>query len=221
MRGAYLPDDDLVNRVESIERILKEVLNWLKVGSIPQLRLTLTQELDSEVKKRVYELTDGMKSQNEIEAATKVSRRMVSYYWQKWYGMGIVVDSEKRKGRMQKIVSLDQVGISYSPHPEKQSRLTDMEFEPQDLRSVLSSEKVFPQTSDLLNFALNILQISESNMTGSVTREDLIEKIIREFELSDRMKQSLFIQALERRVLEKESTEFRRFFEAWERQIGR
>jgi DNA-binding transcriptional ArsR family regulator len=211
--------DKVVTKIESIEKTLREVLNWLKVANIPQLRETLTRELDSEDKKLVYELTDGIRSQYEIESITKVSRRMVSYYWQKWYGLGLLVTSEKRKGRMQRIVSLDEVGIGVPSRPGKQTILSETEFEPKDLKKILSSEKVFPEAADLYNFARDILQ--PMGFPSSTSRSELVDTIARAFEQSDQMKKNLFIQALERRTLEKESTEFKKFFDAWEEQIGR
>jgi transposase len=41
-------------------------------------------------------------------------------WWQKWFRLGLLVESETRKGRMAKIVSLDDVGIKTS----KKSKVT-------------------------------------------------------------------------------------------------
>lgn len=215
-----MSNEKLVTRIENIEKTLREILNWLKVANIPQLRDTLIQELDSDEKKRVYELTDGVKSQYEIESLTKISRRMVSYYWQKWYGLGLLVTSDKRKGRMQRLVSLDEVGISVPGRLGRQTELPELEFQPKDLKKILSNLRIFRDTSELAAFAFRIFQQPPTDI-NHLTREELVDVILETFEASDRMKQSLFMQALERRSLERQGTEFKKFFEAWEKQIGR
>lgn len=214
------PDkSDVKIKVEQIENTLKEILNWIKLGNKPLLREILIRELDSEEKKKVYELTDGIRSQYEIEALTKISRRMVGYHWQKWYGLGIVVTSDRRKGRMQKIISLDEMGMSIASATGKQDEVLKTEFQAKDLKDVLNDQRIFPDNLQLQNFAFTILP-QPSRELQNVTREELIDVIMTTFEQSDRIRQKLFLQALERRALERQSSEFSKFFEAWEKQIG-
>jgi hypothetical protein len=215
-----LPTDKREHNSDETERILREILNWIKVGNIPLLRETLIRELDTDEKKKVYELTDGTRSQYEIELLSKVTRRMVSYYWQKWYGLGILVPSEWRKGRMQKIVSLEEVGLSVPLRTGKRAEETEIEFRPEDLKKILEDPRFFADPTQLKDFAFSILPPPQVE-TLRVTRQELIDLVIKIFEQGDRMKQRLFMQALERRALDRQSTEFRKFFEAWERQIGR
>jgi hypothetical protein len=215
-----LPANKINAKIEQIENILREILNWIRVGNIPLLRDTLLRELDTDEKKKVYELTNGIRSQSEIESLAKVSRRMVSYYWQKWYGLGILVMSDRRKGRMQKIVSLDEVGISVPMRTGKQYEEPEIEFRPKDLEKILGDSRIFSDLQQLIAFAFNILPQPPTDVLR-MTRQELVDMIINIFEQSDRMKQNLFMQALERRALDRQTTEFRKFFEAWERQIGR
>lgn len=204
--------------IEQIADVLKEILNWIKLENKPRLRELLIKELDTEEKKRIYELTNGARSQYDIESTTSVSRRMVGYYWQKWSGIGIVVNSDRRKGRMQKIISLDEVGIAVSANTGR--REEEIEFLPEDLKDVLSNQKIFPDNSQLQRFAFDILPESSGQILNP-TREQLVNVIIDSFQQSDRIKQSLFLQALERRATEREITAFSKFFRAWEKQIGK
>jgi hypothetical protein len=210
----------MVERLTHIENTIKEILNWIKLGNKPLLREILIRELDSDEKKRVYELTDGNRSQIEIEVLTKVSRRMVGYYWQKWYGLGILVPSDRRKGRMQKIVSLDEIAINVTLTSDKQEETSETEFQSKNLKDVLNNQRIFPNTSQLIDFALSILP-PPLRAYQNLSHQDLIEEIIDTFEKADKMKQNLFLQALERRAVERQNTEFSKFFDAWARQIGK
>lgn len=207
--------DDLNTRVERIERTLKEILSWIKLANKPTLKSILLQELDSDEKKKVYELTDGFRSQNDIESQTKVTRRMVGYYWQKWYSLGILIMSDQRKGRMQKIAQLDEVGITVTAS----ERDTDLiEFRPRYLKNILANERIFPERQQLADFAASVLRLEKSSIYN-LTKEDLIEAIINTFEHSDRVMQSSFMQALESRTRDIQSSEFNKYFQAWEKQI--
>jgi hypothetical protein len=146
---------------------------------------------------------------------------MVGYYWQKWYGLGLVVNSDRRKGRMQKIVSLDEVGLTVASGLEKTVEGTEVEFRPNDLKRILNDQRIFLDNFQIEDFAFSILSRPLRDLKV-VTREELIDIVINTFETSDRIKQNLFMQALERRALERQSSsEFSKFFEAWVRQIGK
>jgi biotin operon repressor len=215
LEASDLSFDDLNTRVERIERTLKEILSWIKLANKPTLKSVLLQELDSDEKKKVYELTDGFRSQNDIESQTKVTRRMVGYYWQKWYSLGILVMSDQRKGRMQKIAQLDEVGITVTVT----ERDTDLiEFRPRYLKNILANERIFPERQQLADFAASVLRL-EKSLIDNLTKEDLIEVIINTFEHSDRAMQSSFMQALESRTRDIQSSEFNKYFQAWEKQI--
>jgi len=204
----------LKDKVEQIERTLKEILNWVKLANKPALKSIIIQELDSEEKKKIYELTDGFRSQYDIEALTKVSRRMVGYYWQKWYSLGILIMSEQRKGRMQKIASLDEVGITVTS--ERDAVVT--EFKPRYLKNIL--QRVFPDKYVLANFSADILRLERSSL-DNLTEDELVDKIIDAFEHSDRIAQSVFMQALQSRAKDDQSSEFNKYFQAWEKQISK
>jgi len=97
--------------LESIDRTLKEILKWTRFANISKLKEILEAELDSDEKKLAYENTDGVNGLKEVATASGAPLTTVANWWQKWYRLGLVTESEERKGRMMKIVSLDDVGI--------------------------------------------------------------------------------------------------------------
>ena len=92
----------------------------------------LNVELDSDAKKLVYENTDGVNGLDELAGISGAPRKTIHNWWQKWFRLGLAIESETRKGRMMKIVSLDDVGIevpkrksttpSLQPTPAQQSQ---------------------------------------------------------------------------------------------------
>jgi len=97
--------------LESIDRTLKEILKWTRFANISKLKEILEAELDSDEKKLAYENTDGVNGLKEVATASGTPLPTVATWWQKWYRLGLVTESEERKGRMMKIVSLDDVGL--------------------------------------------------------------------------------------------------------------
>jgi hypothetical protein len=98
----------------------------------------------------------------------------------------------------------------------------EIEFQADDLQNVLSNSTLFPSTSELKRFAEDILHPSMPfQITYPDSREPTVKEIIRAFQNSDRMKQALFIQALEQRAASHElkDTQFLRFLEGWEAHI--
>jgi predicted transcriptional regulator len=211
-----LPKDTTAERIRRIEVTLEKILTWLRVSNIRSVRDLLDQELDTPEKKVIYELTDGQNSQKEISNLVGLSRRTVSYYWQKWLGLGIVTSRGDRKGRMKRIISLGDLGISVPDYTK--SKKVETRFKAQDLKKILSDEKLIKH-SDIADLAIEIFPAV--NVDILQTRRDLVNFIMQAFKESDRMKQALFIQALERKVQEKKDTEFRKFFESWEAHIQR
>jgi predicted ArsR family transcriptional regulator len=90
---------------------LDELVAWQRFESLPKLREVLLKELDSDVKKLAYEMTDGEKSRRDIASTLGISDDNVQKWWQRWYELAIVRPSKSFKGRPQHIVSLEDVGI--------------------------------------------------------------------------------------------------------------
>ena len=210
-------NDETIEKLARIERQLEEIKLWIKVGNLRFLREMLLQELNSKERILIFELTDGVHTQQEVAAQVGVSRSMVSYYWQKWQGLGIVMKTS-RLGRMKKIISLEEIGILTTRESGKQKEL-EVSFQPQDLRRVLSSWEMFPISEELEDLASSILPSFEKRNI-SLSREDLVNSILKAFEKSDNLKRALFMQALERKASLKGDTQFKKYFEEWERHIG-
>jgi len=97
--------------------LLSEILKWTRFVGKQQLKALLLDSLKEDVEKVAYELSDG-KSLREIERICKdngysVSRDTINRYWHKWVALGFVEPSKRFKGRYEKIVSLEEVGIEY------------------------------------------------------------------------------------------------------------
>lgn len=94
-----------------IQHSLKEMAKWVKFQNLPTLKQLLQDELSDDAKKLAYENTDGTKGLREVEEVSGIPATTVQSWWNKWYNLGIVDESPIRKGRMERICSLKDVGI--------------------------------------------------------------------------------------------------------------
>ena len=99
------PEQDEMNST------LKEILKWTRFANLPRLKEVLERELDDDQKKLAYDNSDGMNGLKEISTISGAPYATVGSWWQKWFRLGIVTEGENRKGRMMKIISLDDIGI--------------------------------------------------------------------------------------------------------------
>ncbi len=97
--------------LRSIDRSLREMLKWNRFANISRLKEVLEAELDTDEKKVAYENSDGNNGLREVAAISGAPMQTIHSWWQSWFRLGIVNESETRKGRMEKIVSLVDVGI--------------------------------------------------------------------------------------------------------------
>lgn len=119
---------DELRTLKSIEQKLDQLLKWTKFAGMQQLRTILTQNLTTDTEMLVYELSDGERTTREIARLAGVgSNATIANYWKKWSKVGIVEPSEKRRGRYQRICSLEEVGLTMPPM--LQARETSMETE--------------------------------------------------------------------------------------------
>jgi len=97
----------------------------------------------------------------------------------------------------------------------------EVEFHAEDLDRILKNPSMFNSILDLIDFVNSVLQPQPNLSTFDQSQNELVQKVISIFQNSDRIKQALFIQALERRASDKalKDTDFLRFLEAWERHI--
>jgi hypothetical protein len=102
-----------------VRSTLREILKWIRFANTSKLKEILETELDTDEKKLAFENSDGINGLKEVSMASGTPQDTVYSWWQKWYRMGLVVDSETRKGRMMKIASIDEVGLKV---PKKSSQ---------------------------------------------------------------------------------------------------
>lgn len=108
-------EDQLSNEEEdklnSIDKNLREVLKWVRFSNISKLKELLGTELDNDQKKLAFENSDGVNGLKELATISGAPMDTIYHWWLKWSRLGLLTESEKRKGRMARIVSLDDVGI--------------------------------------------------------------------------------------------------------------
>lgn len=103
-------------KFEEVLEELKEQTKWIKFLALSQLKKAVQETLTTKEQKRIYELSDGLNSTNEISKkllaeGIRVSHMTVYNYWRRWASLGIVVPSEKYPGRFEKIISLGNLNI--------------------------------------------------------------------------------------------------------------
>jgi hypothetical protein len=92
---------------------LKEITKWLRFLSLQTLTPLINENITSQEQKKVFELSDGERSTRDIskllkEEGFEVSHQTVANYWKKWAELGLVVPSEKYKGRYEKMIDLSE-----------------------------------------------------------------------------------------------------------------
>ena len=112
----------------SVERLLEQVLReqremldeqkrinrLLRFVAHRQARELIETKLEKSIERRVYELSDGIRSSREIEKLVdkEVTQRTVVTWWQKWRKLGLVEQSRTYSGRMQKVMPLEELGLT-------------------------------------------------------------------------------------------------------------
>jgi hypothetical protein len=91
------------------DNILEELRSqtfWLRTIALQALQPLLQEELKSEEDRKIYELSDGIKTTRAIAKAVGTSHTKVARKWNQWTSLGLVIQGEKFKGRYKKITSL-------------------------------------------------------------------------------------------------------------------
>ncbi len=102
--------------------ILREILKWVRLAGIKELKETLANTLDSDDLKRLYHLSDGTKGTIELGKLVGVSPSKVSNTWQTWLrqGLGDAV-SVKGGNRFRRTFDIEDFGLKVPenrPAPE-------------------------------------------------------------------------------------------------------
>jgi hypothetical protein len=94
-------------------RLLSEILKWVKFAGMKDVKEVLSLELNTEPKKQVYQLSDGNRTNAEINKATGVSSGAISGYWKKWVKQGLGEKISVKGGeRFIRAFDLEDFGIS-------------------------------------------------------------------------------------------------------------
>lgn len=122
---------DINMRLVAIEKRVKDTAKWLRFQNLLSLKQVLENELGDDAKKLAYESTDGTRGYREVGQASRVPAPTVQFWWNRWFNLGILEESDIRKGRMKHICSLKEVGIEISrkatarAKPSKQQLVTE------------------------------------------------------------------------------------------------
>jgi hypothetical protein len=103
-----------MNDDKEIKDILLEILRWTKFEGMQKVKQMLESALNTDIKKIVYELSNGLSSP-EIATMAAVDESTVRNYWKDWAVLGIIEIHPEYKKRYRRIFSLKEVGIEVPP----------------------------------------------------------------------------------------------------------
>lgn len=125
--------------------LLREILRWNRFENFPKLRKLLLDTLETDIEKLVYEFTDGERSRYDVAKELGIPDSTVRSWWDGWYNLGILEPSGKRKGRPQKIMALEDMGIEV---PKVPSQKPDIKEEKAPKSEAASPEKSQSKTGE-------------------------------------------------------------------------
>ena len=106
-----MPEEKKDKQDRMIE-LLEEMLTWIKVTSIPQVKELLLDILPSDKEKIAYHFSDGERGSQEVAKLAGVSHGAVANWWKKWARAGVAeMLSVKGGERAKRIFSLEDFGI--------------------------------------------------------------------------------------------------------------
>lgn len=106
-----MPEKESTDRKDKVVEVLEEILKWIKVTSIPQVKQLLLDTLPTDKEKIAYFYSDGQDSRA-VSRASGVPFRTVVRWWKKWIQTGIAEPiGAKRGDRAKRVFSLEDFGI--------------------------------------------------------------------------------------------------------------
>jgi hypothetical protein len=102
---------------ERIRERLDEIAKWLKLAYGESVRQRLAATLDTDVKKRAYEATDGVASTRDIGKLVGVDQKTISNWWNDWTSLSLVEPGTDRPDRPRKLISLAYFKMLPNPNP--------------------------------------------------------------------------------------------------------
>ena len=91
--------------------LLRELVNWQRFQNRAALRSALEEILTTPTDRKIYELSDGTRSQPQIANQCGVSQPTVSNKWKQWRALGIVCEMPNEPGRCRHLATLESVGL--------------------------------------------------------------------------------------------------------------
>lgn len=110
-------------KLDRIIELLEEILKWTRFEGNQRVKEILLDELDTDAKKIVYELSDG-RSSPEIEKMADVTSKTIRDWWKKWANRGLTEVHPEYKVRFHKVFSLGDFGIEI-PKVNKGGKIAD------------------------------------------------------------------------------------------------
>src|SRR2546425_3368940 len=90
---------------------LREILKWIRVTSIPNVRKLLLETLNDDKSKLAYHHSDG-RSSRDVAKAAGCSQATVVSYWKRWFRNGLAEPIGVQRGdRYKKLFELEDFGI--------------------------------------------------------------------------------------------------------------
>lgn len=105
---------NLENKLNELVALQHESLRLLRFLAHRHARQLIEENLTRQIERRVYELSDGLRSSRDIEKeiGKEVTQRTVVSWWQRWVKLGIAEKSPTYSGRVRKLIPLDEVGLT-------------------------------------------------------------------------------------------------------------
>jgi hypothetical protein len=98
---------------DRIVELLEEIVKWVRVMGLGQVKATLPVALDTEKKALVYHLSDGKNSSVNIASLTGINQPRVTELWKEWASLGLGEQvSAKGGSRFKKSFDLKMFDIS-------------------------------------------------------------------------------------------------------------
>ncbi len=94
-------------------RLLKEILKWIKISGIREVKSLLETQLSNDSKRLIYQLSDGTKGTQDIaKMVGNVSYSTVFNYWKGWEKVGLGESISVMGGsRFKRSFDLEDFGI--------------------------------------------------------------------------------------------------------------
>jgi len=108
-------------------RLLREMLKWIKVTSIPEVKKLLETTLTTPEQRIAYTASDG-KNAREVASIAHVNKSAITRWWAIWVKLGLAEIRPVRGGdRAIRSFSLEDFGVDVpkpdSKHTKSESRL--------------------------------------------------------------------------------------------------